>query len=271
MLAGCGNQTSAPKDSSTTSSRQAQLKATTSHKTPGVTKAPTKDAQKGALAAVKMPKLIWTNEKQYVLDKFVTQWGKTFNPQQLYTNFFPQENATNSYNGFPYPSDLEKNNTAINDHQVNIGVSQDGSKKYDYNVVSIYSNSDGSYQMVDYMYLMTIHNGQPLVVYISQNQPTPDNLMHFYPTKNQQLNAEFTRLVTTDAASEQFKYPTITYAGATFDFRQLNMMAYKFANPDDNLVTYLGTNPLASITQSGPSTYSTQTRDMSKAITVSYD
>lgn len=273
-ISGCGNNETQSKDHVSTSSHTEKVASPQAQPKTGKKTATAQVEQpkaQGALANVKMNRVVWSNEKQYALSQFMEKWGQAFDPQQNYTNFYPLINATNSFYGLNYPDGFDRNNTAINNQHVNIGISQDGTTKYDYNVVSVFANGDDGPDVPKFLYLMTIHNGQPLVVYTDQNQGMPDGMVHFMPTKNQQLINEFTRLVKGDDTVTNINLPTVQYAGATLDFRQINMMAYKYANPNDNLVEYLGNNPLASLTKISSNTFSPHTRDTTKAITVSYD
>lgn len=279
VLSACGSQGSSSHSTSSAStsktSAQASQKdkgdatATTSSQAPAH-KAASQHA-KGKLANVQVPKLIWDNQKQVALNAFISSWGSRFNPVQDYANFYPYTTATNDYMGYNFPDDFSKNNIAVNDQHVSINVSQNGANKYDYNVVAIYSDYPNSHSTIDaHLYFMAIHNGQPVVLITQQNQGTPDNMLHFKPTANQELAGKFAQLVKS-ASQPIHNAPVVSYEGAKFDYRQIGVMAYKYANPDSTpVVDYLGTNPLASLT-SDDGMFQIGTRDTSKTIMYHYD
>lgn len=138
---------------------------------------------------------LWSTTKLTQLDNFIASWGVTM--AQSYKRYYPENGAGEmNYYGVSYPRDLAKNNFAVDDHQVNMGLSQDGSGHYDYNIVAIYSDSaDKNVAMNAHLYFFTIHEGRPVVLVTQQNQGMPDNLIHFKETANVDLKSEFQNLV----------------------------------------------------------------------------
>lgn len=273
LLSACGSQnaTSHSTSQSTTSKsaqNPAKTKATPANKTASST---TSTKTTGAMADVKLPQVAWDNQKQIALDRFMDNWGRSFSPAQVYDNFYPATKATSNYMGYKFPDDFSQDNIAVNNQHVSANVSPTGADKYDYNVVAIYS-----YYLtlqsrdVAHLYFMTLHHGQPVVLVTEQNEGMPDHLLHFTPTANQELINGFAKLVK-EPSQPIHKQPELTYQGTKLDYRQLGVMAYKYANPDSTpVVDYLGTNPLASLT-SDDGMFQIGTRDTSKTIMYHYD
>lgn len=278
VLSACGSQSSSSHSTSNTStskvSAQVGHKAKSDATTTTSSQAPMHKAatqhKKGALANVQVPKLIWDNQKQAALNAFVTAWGARFSPAQEYTNYFPLTKAVPNFIGYTFPQDFSKNNIAVNADHVNINVSQNGADKYDYNVVSIYSDYQDGETMGVHLYLMTIHHGKPVVLITQQNQGMPDNLLHFVPTANQEIANKFAQLV--NSPSQPIRQePIVEYKGAKFDYRQIGVMVFKYGNPQvTTLVNFLGTNPFAGIGLVD-NRLTVATRDFESAINYHYD
>lgn len=273
LLSACGSQNATSQSTSqSTTSKPAQnptkTKGTLANKTASSTKS-TKTT--GAMADVKLPQVAWDNQKQVALDRFMDNWGRSFSPAQVYDNFYPATKATSNYMGYKFPDDFSQNNIAVNNQHVSANVSPTGADKYDYNVVAIYSDYlTLQSRDVAHLYFMTLHHGQPVVLVTEQNEGMPDHLLHFTPTANQELINGFAKLVK-EPSQPIHKQPELTYQGTKLDYRQIGVMAYKYANPDATpLVKYLGTNPLASLDVVNGKLH-IGTRETEKAIEYSYD
>lgn len=247
LLSACGSQnaTSQSTSQSTTSKpaqNPAKTKATPANKTASST---TSTKTTGAMANVKLPQVAWDNQKQIALDRFMDNWGRSFSPAQVYDNFYPATKATSNYMGYKFPDDFSQDNIAVNNQHVSANVSPTGADKYDYNVVAIYS------------YYLTLQSRDVAHLY-------------FTPTANQELINGFAKLVK-EPSQPIHKQPELTYQGTKLDYRQIGVMAYKYANPDATpLVKYLGTNPLASLDVVNGKLH-IGTRETEKAIEYSYD
>lgn len=252
VLAGCGEDNTAQiKSSLADKNKHASDKAEDSNMSskvvrehvkpkPKVKKHPhiqSSKMQATDLASASLPTPIWNNEKSRLLEQFVIQWGETsFNPAQEYQEYYPNPNG-HDFLGYSFPEDLNNIKVAVNDQPVSMNISKDGTNKYDYNVVAIFSDAGLSQSTVGvHLYMMTIHNGQPVVLVTQQNQGTPDKMLHFSPTKNTDIEGKFDSLVHSNVDASVEKMSIINYSGGKLDYRQIGLMLFKAQNPAVDLV-----------------------------------
>ncbi|APR28940.1 DUF4767 domain-containing protein [Pediococcus acidilactici] len=133
----------------------------------------------------------WDKNKDVQLAYFMASWNQT--TQKNYVQCTPKRNTT--YTGLHYPNDFADNKTAFNDQKLSAGWSEDGTNKYDVNVVAIYENTNGGATVGGCIYLFAIQDNSPIVYYTEQNQGAPDGLVHFEIAPNDDLTNKFNSIV----------------------------------------------------------------------------
>lgn len=139
--------------------------------------------------------LAWTSEKQQALEQFMIRWQAEMGQEYIAAT---PNNPANMY-GITFPEQLTEGLLAVNDQKVAATWNPNGELLPDtYNIVAAYYQVNGP-EMAGHFYLMTIYNGQSVVLHSQQNQGLPDGLVHFTPTENIALANAFT-----DIANNRF-------------------------------------------------------------------
>ena len=93
--------------------------------------------------------------------------------------------------GVEFPAQITDDFLAVADQPVQSVWNPDGPLVQDtYNIVASYYQINGP-SMQTHFYLMTIYNGEPIVLHSQQNQGMPDQKIHFEPTQNAALQEGF--------------------------------------------------------------------------------
>lgn len=182
MLAGCGAKNSASKhtnkESKVSSQQSAKMKTkSSSSKTDKSTKT--------------TEKVLWSAKKAKALKTYMATFSQSMS--QEYVEYQPGNDV--NFFGLKYPTEFKKNQVAVNNQQVSVNWSDDGTGSNDYNVVAIYSDAATTEGMSKHLYLFTFHQEKPVVLITQQNQGMPDNLVHFDATENEELSSHFDTIV----------------------------------------------------------------------------
>ena len=194
LLTGCGNSNkesaSSSKEAKTTevASKKAQANSSTNHE--AKTSSQNEKNEEAAL---------WNDEKNQKLATFMQQWGKSMN--QTYESFGPNRN-TNFY-GLKFPAQLDQTLLKVNQQEVSMKWSANGTGDADYNIVAIYSDSQSASPMSAHLYFFTFHNGKPIVLVTSQTNGNvtkstsnnKDDGLFFKETENKDLKNGFADIV----------------------------------------------------------------------------
>ncbi|CAH0416231.1 DUF4767 domain-containing protein [Periweissella fabaria] len=189
-----------------------------------------------------MPAVVWSNRQALALDQFVKQWQKTYKPQRHFLRYFPGVAGSN-YMGYSFPQDFSRRNLIYNGGQIKIGLSKDGADRYNYNVVAVYSDAtNATKENTDHLYIMTIHNGQPVVL-VNTTDPQPKKgFIYLKVSQNKALTTAFASILhakpqALNALAGDKKWPLITFDGMTFDYRQLGAMLESYLSLSNERIT----------------------------------
>ncbi|MCM0599443.1 DUF4767 domain-containing protein [Periweissella fabalis] len=189
-----------------------------------------------------LPNVQWNNRQSLALDQFVKQWQKSYKPARHFLRYYPGVAGSN-YLGYTFPQDFSKRNLIYNGGQMKLGISKDGADKYNYNVVAIYSDAtNASLKDADHLYLMTIHNGKPLVFVNTTNSQAKKGFIYVKLSQNKQLVTAFTKIYTAtpkelNKLSPDTRWQLVKYQGMTFDYRQLGAMLESYMSLSNEKIT----------------------------------
>ncbi|QVI33845.1 DUF4767 domain-containing protein [Lacticaseibacillus chiayiensis] len=198
-LTGCGNQQKANESSkSSVSSSAAPVKSAS--KQPSVSKKEASMSSQNA-SSNSTEQAMWSSAKGQQLAAFMSGWQKTMGQQ--YESYW-QGNSADMY-GLKIPDELAqpdgttgKMALAVGDRAVTWALSANGESNAEYTIVAIYSNAAHARYGGKYVYLFTLHNGQPEVLVTGQNQGNENNWIYFGETRNEALREGFAKIVKGD-------------------------------------------------------------------------
>ncbi|CAH0418359.1 DUF4767 domain-containing protein [Periweissella ghanensis] len=189
-----------------------------------------------------MPTVVWSNRQALALDQFIKEWQKTYKPRRHFLRYFPGVAGSN-YLGYSFPQTFSKRNLIYNGGQIKLGISKDGTDKYNYNVVAVYSDAtDATAKNADHLYIMTIHNGQP-VIFVDTNVAHPKRgFIYLKASQNKQLTTAFSKIFNANTKelallTPDEKWQPITYQGMTFNYRQLGAMLESYMSLSNEKIT----------------------------------
>lgn len=133
-------------------------------------------------------RLDWGSERAEELSDLMMNFGSVMG--QDYEEAYPNGHEINYY-GYKYPSDVSKNNFALNNDSVNMSIRNSVVEKNTYQIVGIYSDIEHPGKGGAHLYFFTLKDNQPHVLVTSQNQGNPENLLYFKESENQDLVANF--------------------------------------------------------------------------------
>ncbi|WP_424320500.1 DUF4767 domain-containing protein [Lacticaseibacillus chiayiensis] len=199
-LTGCGNQQKTNESSqSSVSSSKASVKSTS--KQPSASKKEASVANSQSASSSTTKQAVWSNAKGQQLAAFMSEWQKTMGQQ--YESYW-QGNSADMY-GLKIPDELAqpdgttgKMALAVGDRAVTWALSANGESNAEYTIVAIYSNAAHARYGGKYVYLFTLHNGQPEVLVTGQNQGNENNWIYFGETRNEALREGFAKIVKGD-------------------------------------------------------------------------
>lgn len=189
-----------------------------------------------------IPRVVWSNRQALALDQFIKKWQKTYKPRRHFLRYFPGVAGSN-YLGYSFPQTFSKRNLIYNGGQIKLGISKDGADKYNYNVVAVYSDAtDATVKDADHLYIMTIHNGKPLILVDTNVAHPKHGFIYLKVSHNKQLTAAFSQIFYANskelaALTPDEKWQPITYHGMTFNYRQLGAMLESYMSLSNEKIT----------------------------------
>lgn len=198
-LTGCGNQQKA-NESSQSSVSSSKASAKSASKQPSASKKEASMSSQSASSST-TEQAVWSSAKGQQLAAFMSEWQKTMGQQ--YESYW-QGNSADMY-GLKIPDELAqpdgttgKMALAVGDRAVTWALSANGQSNAEYTIVAIYSNAAHARYGGKYVYLFTLHNGQPEVLVTGQNQGNENNWIYFGETRNEALWKGFAKIVKGD-------------------------------------------------------------------------
>ncbi|MDG3060812.1 DUF4767 domain-containing protein [Lacticaseibacillus casei] len=201
-LSGCGSQQKTSQKTSTPSKTQvssSKASASSASKQPSASSQKAAKSSQSVSSSSEQP--VWSSAKGQQLAAFISEWEKTMGQQ--YESYW-QGNSADMY-GLKIPDELSqpdgtngKMAMAVGDKAVTWALSANGQSNAEYTIVAIYSNAAHARYGGKYVYLFTLHNGQPEVLVTGQNQGNENNWIYFGETRNEALREGFAKIVKGD-------------------------------------------------------------------------
>ncbi|AMB98477.1 hypothetical protein AWM75_00045 [Aerococcus urinaehominis] len=136
----------------------------------------------------------WNAAKDAQLDEFMAAWGQDMG--QHYLRYSPATQL--NFYGVAVPDTLiipgYQMTPVFNDQEIPMTWYGEGGSDNDYQIVGVYSDMETFQKPPAHLYVMVIHQGQPLVLYTAQNQGNPYQYLYFETTANEQLSQGFANI-----------------------------------------------------------------------------
>lgn len=215
LLVACGHQ----KQEATSTTSSTSFSSSSSTSTSSTTSAASSSSSQAGP---------WDADKTEALRNFVIeQWGPSFSPPQYYLSYHPRHEG--SFFGVSLPSGVlsgpdQQMTPDFQGETPELVWSENGQVEAGQTaVVGIYSDIEASKSQLAHLYLFTIKDGQVIAWITEQNQGNPEKRLYFRPTKNQELQAFFEKLVLDGSSIAATETSSATATQSSVDTKNLTV------------------------------------------------